>query len=58
MYGDRTFGIVGEFDKLMTFLQIYGSALSEVDEEPVLDFCMDNMGQQMIIYPMSATETE
>ncbi|QGZ14282.1 hypothetical protein PP940_gp073 [Rhizobium phage RL2RES] len=53
MYGDRTFGIVGPADKLMIFLQIYGSALADVDEEPVLDFRMDNMGLDMIIYPFS-----
>ncbi|QIG73886.1 hypothetical protein PP935_gp111 [Rhizobium phage RHph_N34] len=58
MYGDRTFGIVGPIDRLMVFLQIYGSALNDADEEPVMDFRTDNMGLDMIIYPMSATETE
>ncbi|QNH71532.1 hypothetical protein PP938_gp186 [Rhizobium phage AF3] len=53
MYGDRTFGIVGEFDKLMVFLQVYGITLHEADEEPVFDFRMDSMGLQTIIYPMS-----
>ncbi|QIG69684.1 hypothetical protein EVB81_115 [Rhizobium phage RHph_I46] len=53
MYGDRTFGIVGQFDRLMTFLQVYGSALNDAEEEPVMDFRMDNMGIDMIIYPIS-----
>ncbi|QIG68046.1 hypothetical protein EVB55_111 [Rhizobium phage RHph_Y68] len=51
MSGDRTFGIVGPFDKLMTFLQVFGAQLIEEDESPIETFRMDNMGTDMIIYP-------
>ncbi|QGZ14010.1 hypothetical protein PP939_gp239 [Rhizobium phage RL38J1] len=53
MYGDRTFGITGPIDKLMVFLQVYGITCYEAGEEPVTDFRIDNMGLDMIIYPMS-----
>ncbi|AIK68367.1 hypothetical protein P10VF_154 [Rhizobium phage vB_RleM_P10VF] len=53
MYGEKSFGVVGQFDKLMTFLQVYGITCYEAALEPIADFRMDSMGNDTVIYPMS-----
>ncbi|AKE44655.1 hypothetical protein AU106_gp024 [Sinorhizobium phage phiM9] len=50
MYGETTFGVVGDLNDIFTFMQVFGAQCNEEDLDPIMSFRVDSMGLQSIVY--------
>lgn len=50
MYGATTYGVSGDFQDLLVFMQLLGCKLTEQSEELIFAFRSDQLGKGMILY--------